>query len=102
MPHSNLVGKHRANPQRVGDGPLQPRRGTLTTVRYRSNIAKALKDSKVAPFVLSSLRHTFLTRLGASHCDVWTSCGLQATPRFPFQADPCIPMQIRLTGLSPR
>lgn len=23
-------------------------------------------------FVLSSLRHTFLTRLGASGCDVWT------------------------------
>ena len=33
---------------------------------------KALKDSKVAPFVLYSLRHTFLTRLGASGCDVWT------------------------------
>ena len=24
------------------------------------------------PFVLYSLRHTFLTRLGASGCDVWT------------------------------
>jgi integrase len=33
---------------------------------------KALKDSKVTPFVLYSLRHTFLTRLGASGCDVWT------------------------------
>jgi len=33
---------------------------------------KALKDSKVTPFVLYSLRHTFLTRLGASGCDAWT------------------------------
>jgi integrase len=32
----------------------------------------ALKLSKVRPFVLYSLRHTFLTRLGASGCDVWT------------------------------
>jgi integrase len=28
--------------------------------------------SKVRPFVLHSLRHTFLTRLGQSGCDVWT------------------------------
>lgn len=33
---------------------------------------KALKESKVRPFVLYSLRHTFLTRLGESGCDVWT------------------------------
>jgi integrase len=34
--------------------------------------SKALKLSKVRPFVLYSLRHTFLTRLGQSGCDVWT------------------------------
>ncbi len=33
---------------------------------------KALTDSGVRPFVLYSLRHTFLTRLGESGCDVWT------------------------------
>ena len=33
---------------------------------------KAIKVSKVRPFVLYTLRHTFLTRLGASGCDVWT------------------------------
>ncbi|PYX65068.1 MAG: hypothetical protein DMG74_10490 [Acidobacteria bacterium] len=32
----------------------------------------ALKRSGVAPFVLYSLRHTFLTRLGESGCDAWT------------------------------
>jgi integrase len=34
--------------------------------------AKAIKTSKVRPFVLYTLRHTFLTRLGESGCDVWT------------------------------
>ena len=38
----------------------------------RRQHANALKLSKVRPFVLYSLRHTFLTRLGASGCDVWT------------------------------
>jgi integrase len=33
---------------------------------------KALKESKVRPFVLYSLLHTFLTRLGESGCDAWT------------------------------
>jgi integrase len=34
--------------------------------------SKALRLSGVRPFVLYSLRHTFLTRLGESGCDVWT------------------------------
>src|SRR5207245_8825611 len=33
---------------------------------------KAIKLSGVRPFVLYSLRHTFLTRLGESGCDAWT------------------------------
>jgi integrase len=33
---------------------------------------KALRLSGVSPFVLYSLRHTFLTRLGESGCDSWT------------------------------
>lgn len=33
---------------------------------------KAIKASKIRPFVLYTLRHTFLTRLGESGCDVWT------------------------------
>jgi integrase len=39
---------------------------------FKKQHRKALKDSKVRPFVLYSLRHTFLTRLGESGCDVWT------------------------------
>jgi integrase len=34
--------------------------------------ANALRRSNVRPFVLYSLRHTFLTRLGESGCDAWT------------------------------
>ncbi len=33
---------------------------------------RALRLSKVRAFVLYSLRHTFLTRLGQSGCDAWT------------------------------
>jgi integrase len=33
---------------------------------------KALKLSKVRAFEIYSIRHTFLTRLGESGCDVWT------------------------------
>ena len=33
---------------------------------------KVLRLSAVRPFVLYSLRHTFLTRFGASGCDAWT------------------------------
>jgi len=37
---------------------------------------KALTLSRVRPFVLYSLRHTFLTRLGESGCDAWTLAGI--------------------------
>ena len=33
---------------------------------------RALRLSGVRPFVLYSIRHTFLTKLGASGCDAWT------------------------------
>jgi len=34
--------------------------------------AKEVKEKPIRKFVLYSLRHTFLTRLGESGCDVWT------------------------------
>ena len=42
-------------------------RSTLKKQHHR-----ALKLSRVRLFVLYSLRHTFLTRLGESGCDAWT------------------------------
>jgi integrase len=60
----------------------KPEEGWVWTARTRSGHVepnsiygqhlKALDDSKVRPFVLYSLRHTFLTRLGESGCDAWT------------------------------
>jgi integrase len=38
----------------------------------RKQHAAAIRASKVRPFVLYALRHTFLTRLGESGCDAWT------------------------------
>ena len=46
--------------------------GHLEGSSIKKQHAKALEASNVRPFVLYSLRHTFLTRLGESGCDVWT------------------------------
>src|ERR1700758_217035 len=42
---------------------------TFTTIAEQ---AAKNNGKPVRPFVLYSLRHTFLTRLGESGCDVWT------------------------------
>lgn len=52
--------------------PAPTRSGHLEGSSIKKQHAKALKASKVRAFVLYSLRHTFLTRLGESGCDVWT------------------------------
>jgi integrase len=52
--------------------PAPTRSGHLESSSIKKQHAKALKASKVRPFVLYSLRHTFLTRLGESGCDAWT------------------------------
>jgi integrase len=52
-------------PATTGSGHIEP--SSLKKQHYR-----AIKQSKVRPFVLYSLRHTFLTRLGESGCDTWT------------------------------
>jgi integrase len=62
--------------------PAQTRSGHLESSSLKKQHARTFKtlsaESKkstakpVRPFVLYSLRHTFLTRLGESGCDVWT------------------------------
>ena len=52
--------------------PAGTRSGHIEPSSLRKQHAKALTDAKVRPFVLYSLRHTFLTRLGESCCDAWT------------------------------
>ena len=52
--------------------PAPTKSGHLEPSSLKKQHAKALELSKVRPFVLYTLRHTFLTRLGESGCDVWT------------------------------
>jgi integrase len=52
--------------------PAPSKSGHLEPSSLKKQHAKALALSEVRPFVLYSLRHTFLTRLGASGCNVWT------------------------------
>jgi len=52
--------------------PAPTQSGHIEPSSLKKQHSKALRLSKVRPFVLYSLRHTFLTRLGQSGCDVWT------------------------------
>jgi hypothetical protein len=55
-----------------------------TTVRKKHKTAIA--ESGVTPFVLYSLRHTFLTRLGEAGCDVWTLARIAGLTRVDLMA----------------
>jgi integrase len=46
--------------------------GHIEASSLKKQHSKAVRLSKVRPFVLYSMRHTFLTRLGESGCDAWT------------------------------
>jgi integrase len=48
------------------------RSGHVESSSLRKQHQNALRTSKIRPFVLYSLRHSFLTRLAESGCDVWT------------------------------
>ena len=52
--------------------PASTNSGHIEPSSLKKQHRKALKLSKVRQFVLYSLRHTFLTRLGESGCDTWT------------------------------
>jgi len=53
--------------------PAPTKSGHLEDSGLRKAHRKALSQSKVAPFLLYSLRHTFATRI-ASRVDAWTLC----------------------------
>jgi integrase len=77
-----MTPRVRALLERRWDEAKRPQEGWIWTAPTKSEHIepstlkkqhrKAIKTSKLSPFVLYSLRHTFLTRLGASGCDVWT------------------------------
>jgi integrase len=52
--------------------PAPTSSGHVESSSLRKQHQNALRISKVRPFVLYSLRHSFLTRLAVSGCDVWT------------------------------
>ena len=52
--------------------PAPTRCGHVDRSSLKKQHRRALRISGVRPFVLYSLRHTFLTRLGESGCDAWT------------------------------
>ena len=58
-----------------GDGwawPAETKDGHINHDSLKLQHKKALRLSKVRPFEVYCIRHTFLTRLGESGCDVWT------------------------------
>lgn len=54
--------------------PSATKSGHVEPSTLRGHHKNAVRLSGVRPFVLYTLRHTFLTRLGQSGCDVWTLC----------------------------
>jgi integrase len=64
----NATGK----PEEGWVWPARTRSGHVEPNSIYGQHLKALQVSKVRSFVLYSLRHTFLTRLGESGCDSWT------------------------------
>jgi len=52
--------------------PAETKDGHINHDSLKLQHKKALKLAKIRPFEVYSIRHTFLTRLGESGCDVWT------------------------------
>lgn len=52
--------------------PAETKDGHINHDSLKLQHKKALNLAKVRPFEVYSIRHTFLTRLGESGCDVWT------------------------------
>jgi integrase len=52
--------------------PAPTQCGHIDHSSLKKQHVRALRVSKVRPFVLYNFRHTFLTRLGESGCDAWT------------------------------
>jgi integrase len=62
-------------PAQTRSGHIEPSTLRKSHARAFEIVAEQAKENNqkpVAPFVLYSLRHTFLTRLGESGCDAWT------------------------------
>jgi hypothetical protein len=70
--YSKAGALRQASWKKFGYGPPQDSCGHVGPNSIYGQHLNALRDSSVCPFVLYSLRHTLLTRLGESGCDSWT------------------------------
>ncbi len=52
--------------------PAETKDGHINHDSLKPEHKKALRLARLRPFEVYSIRHTFLTRLGESGCDVWT------------------------------
>jgi integrase len=52
--------------------PAATKEGHINHDSLKAQHKKALQIAHLRPFDIYSIRHTFLTRLGESGCDVWT------------------------------
>jgi len=68
--------------EKPGEGwvwPAETKDGHINHDSVKLQHKKALKLAEVRPFDVYSIRHTFLTRLGESGCDVWTLARVAGT-----------------------
>jgi integrase len=72
---NTVCGNQESNPyrfRRVLNPSSETFSGHVEPSSLKKQHRKALRLAGVRPFVLYSLRHTFLTRLGESGCEAWT------------------------------
>src|ERR1700758_4149630 len=72
MPPSRAMACRLSALYKGGGWPAPTMSGHIEPSSLKKQHRKALRLAGVRPFVLYSLRHTFLTRLGESGCDAWT------------------------------
>src|SRR5262249_768854 len=64
--------KRAGRPEEGWVWPAETASGHINHDSLKLQHKKALRLSKLRPFEVYAIRHTFLTRLGESGCDVWT------------------------------
>ncbi len=64
--------KSKGEPEDGWVWPAETKDGHINYDSLNLQHRKAMRLGKIRPFEVYSIRHTFLTRLGESGCDVWT------------------------------